>query len=350
MSSPVSQSIILIPAFNPSLDLIELVKNLLKTGFTRIVVVDDGSTSKEAFEKLQAMPPLTVVTHPHNMGKGAALKTGFKYILKNFASTAKTIITVDADGQHLSEDVKAVANTSGQKLNQLILGVRRFDTDVPLRSAFGNNITRKVLGWLSDVKVQDTQTGLRAIPVSLAEQCCTISSNRYEFELESLLLASELGYQIEQVPITTVYIENNASSHFRPVLDSMRVYAVFLRYTSISILSFLIDIALFAAFFYTSSNIFYSTYTARTVSAITNFVGNKYLVFKSYEKKRVITEASGYLALVLFSATLSASILSALQNVLPINIVAAKIAVDIGLFFLNFLIQHHLLFPTHKAD
>ncbi|CAA0126001.1 Undecaprenyl-phosphate 4-deoxy-4-formamido-L-arabinose transferase [Halioglobus japonicus] len=335
---------LLIPAYNPEAALIDLLQQLVSSGFGRIVLVDDGSEHTEVLDRAEKELPVHVLRHPQNCGKGAALKTGFTYIAENFANDIDTIITADADGQHLYSDVVRLAEAALNTPSSLILGVRDFQDSVPLRSKFGNYLTRTVLQRAKNISLSDTQTGLRAIPLSFAVSCCELTANRYEFELETIVLASKQGVPIEELPITTVYIDNNDSSHFRPIVDSMRVYAVFARFISVSFASFLIDISAFAIAYAISANVYTSTFMARSLSSTLNFLANKFFVFRSHNKMRTIFEASGYVLLVVVMATLSAYFVNLVHNTTAVNVITAKIVVDGALFVASFLTQKFLLF------
>ena len=213
----------LIPAYNPGEELARTVAELKKAGFGNLLIVDDGSREKAVFERIFAHHDVALVTHAENAGKGAALKSGFRHILDNMSGEIQTIVTLDADGQHLAKDVLKVAEAAVKSGSSMILGVRNFDDDVPLRSAFGNKLTRAVLDSAENIELSDTQTGLRAIPLSLAEATLELRGDRYQFELECILLAGRSGIDIREVQIDTVYIDDNNSSHFNPLLVSCHV-------------------------------------------------------------------------------------------------------------------------------
>jgi glycosyltransferase involved in cell wall biosynthesis len=344
-----SSSVVLIPAYNPGAELSTLVSELDAAGYKRIVLVNDGSENSEFFPVSQT-GRLVVLSHAKNMGKGAALKTGFQYILENFSSDTSGIITVDADGQHLVRDVLNVDAKFGRDPESLVLGVREFDQDVPFRSALGNRVTSFVLDKAENIELTDTQTGLRALSLKFVKQTIDLRANHYEFELECLVLARRQGIKICEVPITTVYHSNNESSHFRPLLDSVRVYSVFSRFLAISLASFLIDIVAFWIVFLITSNVYVSTYSSRSVSATINFLGNKYLVFRSHSLTRIIWEGGSYLCLVFLVASVSAFFVQHLYKATNLNILVAKVIVDISLFFMNFFVQKHLLFKWNKES
>src|SRR6185369_8570471 len=166
-----------------------------------------------------------------NLGKGAALKTGINHALCTFPGLTG-IVTADADGQHHPEDIRRVAETQREHPDALVMGARTFDADVPLRSRFGNILTRRLMQTLIGTKLQDTQTGLRGIPVGLAERLLLVEARGYEFELEMLIAARQAGVPVVEVPIRTIYEPGNKSSHFNPLTDSMKIYFVLLRFTS----------------------------------------------------------------------------------------------------------------------
>ena len=247
--------IALIPAYEPDRKMIGLIEELKHLGFD-IVVVDDGSGKdyEEIFE--EASQNSTVLTHPQNLGKGAALKTGMRYINKylSYCETVMTkagavtvsgreavIVTVDADGQHMPADVLRIAKIAETRSNALVLGSRALDQDVPLRSKFGNTVTRHVYSLSTGVKVHDTQTGLRAFRQNMIPMLLTIDGDRYEYEINMLLRLASDGVPIIEEEIETVYEDNNSGSHFRTVVDSVKVYKEILKFSASSLASFAID-------------------------------------------------------------------------------------------------------------
>jgi glycosyltransferase involved in cell wall biosynthesis len=344
---------LVIPAFEPGIGLVDIVKHLSQYPFHLIVVIDDGSgpNFKSIFADVKAMPSVTLLTHDVNCGKGAALKNAFRYIAEHDADHTSCIITLDSDGQHGEQDILAIAQRAHTDGDKLIMGVRAFADDVPLRSRFGNLLTRRVMRLVSQVDLEDTQTGLRCLPLEFAKATLAIEANRYEFELECILLAKSKEVPILQHPIQTIYIDDNASSHFRPVIDSLRIYLVFFRYLIISISSFILDISLFTLLYYLSGHIILSTYVARLVSGSLNFYFNKHAVFRSHDRHRYLRESYGYIALAILIATLSGTAVNWLTAATEWHAPLVKILVDTQLFFLSFFVQRFLIFnPKQRAD
>ena len=337
---------LVIPAFEPSTGLVDIVKRLSEYPFHLIVVVDDGSgpSFQTIFDQVKIFPAVILLTHDVNCGKGAALKNAFRYIAEHDAEQTRSIVTLDSDGQHGEEDIIAIARQAKNDSDKVILGVRTFADDVPLRSRFGNLLTRRVMRLVSQVDLADTQTGLRCLPLDFAKATLAIEANRYEFELECILLAKSKEIQILQHPIRTIYIDDNASSHFRPVIDSLRIYLVFIRYIMVSISSFLLDISLFTGFYYLTGHVIGSTYAARIGSGSFNFYFNKHAVFRSHDQRRYLRESYGYIALAIIIATVSGIAVSWVTSATGWHAPLVKVLVDTQLFILSFFAQRFLIF------
>ena len=209
---------VLIPAYQPDAALAARVKEL-RARFAHVVVVDDGSTEgAEAFASVRPNVDALLV-HDRNRGKGAALRTGFAWIRENLPD-AKGVVTADADGQHRVDDICRVAAEVPAWQGGLVLGVRRLVGHVPLRSRFGNSWARFFFWLLTGLAVSDTQTGLRGVPRDLLGRMLEIGGDRYEYEMRMLVDARKHARRPLQIPIETVYMDGNKSSHFRPLRDS----------------------------------------------------------------------------------------------------------------------------------
>lgn len=220
-----SSTVILIPAYQPTDALVSLTEILSSRGYT-IVCVDDGSGADfdGIFENTAEFAE--VLRYPNNLGKGGALKHGIRHIMSDARySNFKYIVTADADGQHKPDDIEKVIRET-EVFGGLVLGVRFFTGKVPLRSRFGNSITRFVFALLTGKHISDTQTGLRGFEISPIYT--DIAGERYEYEMNVLLTAAEEDIPIYEVPIETVYENNNEGSHFRPLRDSARIYKTIL--------------------------------------------------------------------------------------------------------------------------
>ena len=357
-----SRYIALIPAYEPGEKLISLVHDLRDRGF-EAVVVDDGSGMdyRDIFEKVSH--DAVVLTHPENRGKGAALRNGLSYILNYMAydEVARTpsgvrelsgrdavIVTVDADGQHLPDDVLRVARIAGSRRDALVLGSRALDEDVPARSRFGNTVTRHVYSAVTGVRVHDTQTGLRAFSRDLIPALLEIEGDRYEYEINMLLTLAAEGYTIIEERIETVYEDNNSGSHFRTVRDSLRVYREILKFSASSLASFAIDYCMYAVLLAITGtlgmthSLVISNIGARLVSGTANYTMNRKLVFKS--RTGFAKSAAQYVALAALILAGNTMVLSMLAGTFGMNSMIAKLITEMIFFVISWTVQKYVIF------
>ena len=360
--------IALIPAYEPDKKIKGLIDELIEKGFD-IVVVDDGSGPDfaELFEELSRKA--TVLTHSENRGKGAALKTGLNYINKYMAYTESVltpagavtvsgrdavIVTVDADGQHLPDDVRRVAEISAQRRDALVLGSRALSEDIPARSRFGNTVTRQVYSAATGIHIHDTQTGLRAFHRSLIPRLLKIEGDRYEYEINMLMQLASEGVPIIEERIETVYENNNSGSHFRTVRDSFRVYREILKFSASSLASFAIDYGMYALLLAVTgaasiaNNLIISNIGARLVSGTANYIMNKRLVFRS--RTGFARSAAQYFLLAAFILAGNTIVLSTLAGTLGINRFAAKLITEVIFFAISWTVQKYVIFFREESD
>ena len=343
-----SAAVIVIPAYEPTTKLVELVEDLSRDR-RAIVVVDDGSSPgcAEVFARVRALPHVTLLTHSVNLGKGQALKTAFNHVLLTAPADGVGVVTADADGQHLAADIRRVA----ERLEQggtpaLILGSRAFQGTVPLRSRIGNVMTRRIFTILIGRALTDTQTGLRGIPRSFLGELLQLEAGRYEFELEMLIRATR-RMPIEELTIATVY-GSFAKSHFNPLRDSLRIYFVFLRFISLSILTAGIDYATFAIVFTAERNILLSIIIARLIAGTFNFIANRNVAFRS--RGPLVSEALKYATLVITLMLISYGLVTVLVDAVGLGVYTSKLVAEGGLFVVSFTLQNVFVFSGRRAS
>jgi len=342
MSAGMSDIAIIIPAYDPSEKILELVSEISTLLCCDIIVVNDGSSpeSWKLFVTLEQNDSVTVLRHAVNLGKGAALKTAFNYILLH-KPDVRGVVTADGDGQHLPNDILRVAEDFLGHPDSLVLGVRSFATDVPWKSLVGNVLTKFLLWTVAGIRCRDTQTGLRAIPRVLLADLVNITVNRYEFEMEMLLKIASRGIPMREVSIKTVYIDENRASHFNPLTDSVRIYFVLLRYVTSSVVTVLADYTAFTLAWILGGGVVGSLATARAVSILLNFTLNKYFVFFARHARYAFMK---YLTLVIVSGGVCCFLMSLLYNYLSVNIILSKVIAELLLYLPNFVIQRDLIF------
>jgi len=349
---------VVIPALNPPVTFKQTITGLIEAGFCDIIVIDDGSNEASAslFNEIDKLPECTVLTHPENMGKGAALKTAFSFIIESRPNSPGAV-TMDGDGQHLSSDVLKCANAMLQFDNAVVMGVRDFHhPDVPKRNSMGNRLTAFAFRTLFGIKLRDTQTGLRGIPAQHLPLMLEIPGTRFEYETNMLLEIEQRRIPFNEVEITTVYEDDsNDRSHFRPFVDSMIIITRIIKYAMSSVLSFLVDIGVFwlalLAFgdFFGMWSIPACTAIARIFSSFFNFNINRLLVFRRV--KAYSSHLWRYYTLAVVQMTASAGVLWLLAQIFSgadsVGLLTVlKMLVDTTLFFLSYHIQRSWVFKS----
>ena len=348
---------VIIPSLNPDEKLKKTVRGMLDAGFEKIIIVNDGSDKRHLENFPQTDENITVIHRETNYGKGAALKVAFRYIMRK-CPDAEGVVTVDGDGQHSPSDAAACANALSGVKKEAVLGCRNFSgADVPKRSRMGNHITSRVFKVLCNMELSDTQTGLRAFPVSLLPLLLSVKGDRFEYETNMLLKFGQCGIKIKEVPIKTVYIEENATSHFRPIRDSFRIYRFILAYFLSSAISFLTDLSLF----YLVMRLLgaslgkwaelVATVIARAASSLINYNINRTKVFHSDSKRR--GKLLRYYMLAIPQMFISAGLVTLVSHSLkaaPFPATVIKLIIDTVIFFVNYRIQQTWVFAEAEAD
>lgn len=335
--------IVLIPAYKPDEKLIKLVQDL-KEREIRMHIVDDGSGDDftpifEAVEQEGA----TVHRYPVNKGKGGALKTGIADILQ-LEKQPLGIVTADADGQHTPEDISRIINEMKQRPNTLIIGGRKFVGDVPLRSKVGNGITRFVYFISTGNRIHDTQTGLRGLPAVMYEDLLTIKGDRYEYEMDMLLKIKSFGVSFYEMPIETVYINGNETSHFHVLRDSWRIYKQILSFCASALISTGLDYLLYMLLpLLGILNVSMRYVIARVFSATANYLLNRHIVFKTGSKTSVLK----YIALALVVMGIGAAGVRLFESI-GIPSFWSKVMTDVPLFVVNYVLQRKVVFKPNK--
>lgn len=352
---------ILIPAYKPGNGLIDLVNQISHETACNVVVVDDGSGAgyKPVFDAVRGVTGCHVISYETNGGKGYALKKGFQYCAEQFRHRQDFagVVTADADGQHILKDILKVGKALSLSDRHLVLGVRSFGKDVPLRSKLGNNITIMVYRLGSGRKVTDTQTGLRGIPFRTLPAMIELEGDRYEYEMNMLMGLKEMELEVTEVPIETVYIDDNSSSHFNPLKDSIRIYslifkkAYMLKYVLSSVAAFLVDYLISALLFgLFQVPVEIAMIPARVVSSVFNFFVNKSFVFQNKESTagQYFLQTLGYFALVAFNLILIARPLTQLLVGWGISEYLALPIANITQFIISYLVQKLIIFRRKK--
>lgn len=353
MEQIVKHVVLVVPALDPDARLVELVCTLWGAWKGGIVVVDDGSGEDSAhiFAKCAELG-CEVVRHPRNLGKGAALKTGFARACELWPD-ALGIVTCDCDGRHLPHDVVAAAHALEAEPGALHVGTRDFSrTEVPGKTHAFNAFTRLAIRFFCGVDVRDTQSGLRALPMSFARELIDEPAGGFEFECALLCDAREAKLAFREVPISYVCDPNSPETHFDLLRDTARILGVmvelFVKCTLTSVGCYALDIVLFALLVHLLSGlgvdelaVGVATVGARVVSAGANFAVNRRRVFGA-DSSGVRIVRYAVLALAIMCASAAGTTL--LTECLGTPAVPSKVVVDLALFFVNYKLQHAWVF------
>src|SRR5688572_2173828 len=211
---------VIIPTYNNHKTLQQVIEDSLR--YTdKIIVVNDGATDStpQILEKFGRR--ITVVLHPKNLGKGMALRNGFKKALELGFDYA---ITIDSDGQHFPSDFEYFLDKIKEQPGSLIIGARNMNSEnVPGGSSFGNKFSNFWFKFETGIKLPDTQSGYRLYPIKRLQKSrffCT----RFEFEIEVIVKAAWRGIPVISIPVKIFYAKGaERVSHFRPTKDFARI-------------------------------------------------------------------------------------------------------------------------------
>lgn len=207
--------LVLIPAYNAGLTILELIKKTSKfVNKDDIVVIDDGSEDQTF--AIAKKTGVVVLKHQRNKGKGEALKTGFRYALeKNYYA----LITMDADLQHEPESILDFIHME-ESTPGIIIGTRKINLKImPFARWLTNNLTSVILSILSGQSIRDSQSGYRLISTQILRSV-KLESKKYDLESEILIKARRKGFKIGEVSIKTIY--GGGKSFINPLIDTGR--------------------------------------------------------------------------------------------------------------------------------
>jgi len=351
--------VIIIPSLEPDDKLVPYINELISAGIKKIIVVNDGSSKKcdYIFNEISNIDECDVLTHEVNRGKGAAIKTAISFYLSKMHGF-DGVITVDADGQHSVIDVLRMCETMSENPDSFVLGCRQFDSDTPNKSLIGNRVTSFAMRLFYGISLNDTQTGLRGIPHFMTEGLLSVRGTRYEYELNMLIFAKGNCIPFVVIPIKTIYFDNNSKSHYRPVIDSARIFlrviSGLIGFSASAIIASILDISIYGimtkvvlAHFPLFWMLLISFVSARVVSSFVNFTLNRRL--PSSQNKNIRDTIPKYYSLVVVQMLLSFACIYLLCAHTGIDEMIIKILVDCILGLISYQIQLRWVFCNRPA-
>lgn len=293
------KTVVIIPAYEPDEKMLSLVREILSQNMD-VLVVDDGSSEKceHIFSELAGLndsctagsfcetdnfkSTIKIIHNETNLGKGAALKRGMS-ALPEFFPEAENFITADADGQHLVKDMCRVRDMLESERDFVITTRILKYAKTPFKSRIGNALSRFFFALANNHYLPDNQSGLRGFNVKHIEWMLNVPGDKYDYELNVLLIAEKQGIKIGKLAIEAVYFDNNKNTHFKPFLDTARIYRRFFATEIFALIAILLNIGMVIA----SDSLFGSKYIFTTcmlcwgIFAIMYFVVERYTIFKN---------------------------------------------------------------------
>ena len=358
-----STAVIVIPALNPPTSFPSYIEALKEEGFSRIVVVNDGSRTDKlpVFFKVKRAGAI-VIDHAQNMGQGAAMRTGFRYYMEHFQGQSDGVITLNADRQLPASDAAKIASSLH---NEQAMG--SFALVVGTRNLLGKNVTdydynmggvmKLLYHMLMGVRLNDPLSGVFGIPDLRVPHCLEVGGDGYAYVTSMTMSFEKIGFL--QVPVSYANYEDDASPAFRKIADTIwilfTIFKKFIFYSVTSLGASILDVILFGIFTSVTFRgnpmaIIYSTVCARVISASVNYLLTKHFVFhfKSDSAQETTRSAGAFFLLSAMQCICSALVVSAMKLLLGGNVVGIKVLVDTTLFFVSYKIQHKYIFKDDK--
>jgi glycosyltransferase involved in cell wall biosynthesis len=209
-----------IPAYNEGRTVRDLVERTLRQ-VRHVIVVDDGSSDGTA-DMLQGLDVI-LLRHPVNQGKAASLWDGMQEARK---WPVTGIVTLDADGQHLPEDIPRLVGRFRAMPQTIVIGARLHEkANIPPARYYANRVANFLVSWASGYRIVDSQSGFRIYPADLLQKVTVGHQRASGFVLESEILIEAGRHGIKSIPvrISAIYPAHARPSYFRPVFDIVRI-------------------------------------------------------------------------------------------------------------------------------
>ena len=205
-----------IPAFQAAASVADVVRRT-RAVIEEVLVVDDGSTDGTGDAARGA--GADVVAHAANRGKGAALVTAFRTL---FGRGCDAVVTVDADGQHLPEEIPRLLEAARGGAD-LVLGTRdHLFAEMVAARRVANRLSSWAISWAAGQRLSDVQTGFRLYTRRVVE-ATGFPETRFDAESAVVVRASRRGFRIVTVPVRLGFADGRTTSHYRPLVDSLRI-------------------------------------------------------------------------------------------------------------------------------
>ncbi len=333
----------MLPAYRPDRKLVDFVTGLAEIGFRVIVIVDDGSGAsyETIFAEVSEIRAVRLLRHAANLGRGAALKSGFNHALCEFPGL-RGLLTAHAAGEYRCEDVRKVAARLLEHPDSLILGDGASKDKTALSTGASSAAGQLMLRWILGQKLGDAHTGLRGIPSRLAALLLQLTPAGYDFELDMLVAAKRNSINILEEPAQTVYEARNKPADFNPIRYSMKLPFVLARFAAVSLVTALLDNLTFYIAHSHGANLFHAQLAGRSAAIFFNYWMVRRTVFFAQDRHWIAF--SKYLSLVLISGGVSYAGIRFLSATTHWPLLLEKICVESLLFLANFAVERDWVF------
>ncbi len=205
---------VIIPTYNESKAIAGLINQIHKLGL-KVIIIDDGSGDDTAKIALEA--GAEVLRNQSNAGKGASLIKGYAFAV---SQEFDAVISMDGDGQHSADDIKAFIQKAESSDCGIIIGNRMAMTKgMPFLRVVTNRFMSRIISAVAKQRIPDTQCGFRLIKKEVLQKL-DLSTSKYETESEILIKSARSGFKIESIPIKTIY--SGQKSQINPFVDTFR--------------------------------------------------------------------------------------------------------------------------------
>ncbi|KPJ50902.1 hypothetical protein AMJ40_01520 [candidate division TA06 bacterium DG_26] len=201
------KTVCLIPVYNEEKNLPKLLPQLVALLKREdILMVDDGSEDGSC--RVATAYGIHTIRNPNNLGKGNALRSGFRWALNHGYDA---VLTIDADCQHDPESIPSMIRAVSAAEADIVVGIRTLSREsMPLHRIVSNKLTSLVVSLLTKRRVRDTQSGFRVMRTNLLRRI-SLRTSKFEIESELLIRALKRGYRVAEIPIETLYGDEESS-------------------------------------------------------------------------------------------------------------------------------------------
>lgn len=220
MSESALRAVAVIPAYNEAASIRDVVTRTLNV-IDKVIVIDDGSID-DTGAQLSGLP-ITLLRNTSNQGKSRSLVIGMKQAM---IEGYDAVVTLDADGQHLPEDIPKFLQMARDYPGHILIGARlATKADFPPLRYYANRLANFWISWAAHHTIADSQSGFRLYPMAIVEKFALrlMSKSSFVFESEILIEAGRAGVYTKSLPISAIYFPHARKSHFHPWWDFLRI-------------------------------------------------------------------------------------------------------------------------------